>query len=60
MVGKSVSTYSSEFSNSDIAKSSGYSPVEVATLLCFIVGIIQVICQHTELFTEMIKDDNQK
>jgi hypothetical protein len=45
MVGKTVSTYSSEFSSSDLAKSYAYSPTEVATLLCFLVGTIQVICQ---------------
>lgn len=42
MVGKTVSTYSTEFSSSDLAKNAGYSPTEVATLLCFLVGMIQV------------------
>lgn len=42
MVGKTVSTYSTEFSNSEFAKNAGYSSIEVATLLCFLVGMIQV------------------
>lgn len=43
MVGKTISKYSDQFSDSHVAKEASYSPIEVATLLCFIVGIIQVI-----------------
>ena len=45
MVGKSVITYSSEYSSSELARNAGYTSTEVATLLCFLVGMIQVICQ---------------
>ncbi|KAL7034789.1 hypothetical protein ACKWTF_008094 [Chironomus riparius] len=43
MVGKSVITYSSDYSSSDLARNAGYTSTEVATLLCFLVGMIQLI-----------------
>lgn len=42
MVGKVVTLYSNEYSDSSIAQQAGYSAVEVATLVCFMVGVIQV------------------
>lgn len=43
MVGKTVTSYSYEYSDSLMAQQAGYSAIEVATLVCFIVGVIQVI-----------------
>lgn len=50
MVGKCVNKYSNvhaEITNSTDTQmhdstTTGYSPVEIATLVCFIVGVIQV------------------
>lgn len=42
MVGKVVTTYSYQYSQSPTAQQAGYSAIEVATLVCFIVGVIQV------------------
>ena len=43
MVGKTVTSYSYDYSDSLMAQQAGYSAIEVATLVCFIVGVIQVI-----------------
>ncbi|KAG5682407.1 hypothetical protein PVAND_011760 [Polypedilum vanderplanki] len=43
MVGKCITTYSYQYSDSSIAKQAAYSPIEVATLLCFLVGTMQLI-----------------
>lgn len=42
MVGKVVISYSYQYSDSSMAQQAGYSAIEVATLVCFIVGVIQV------------------
>jgi hypothetical protein len=42
MVGKVVTTFSKDYSDSTIAQQAGYSAIEVATLVCFIVGVMQV------------------
>ena len=42
MVGKTVNTFSYQYSDTELAQQAGYSPIEIATLVCFIVGVIQV------------------
>lgn len=42
MMGKVVTSYSSEYSDSPLAQQSGYTSIEIATLVCFMVGVIQV------------------
>jgi hypothetical protein len=55
MVGKVVTTYSKDYSDSDVAQQAGYAAIEVATLLCFIVGVMQV---SLEIFINFLPSSN--